>query len=284
MDDQRAFVSARGSFANPNSTLGLVAAIDKTTLVRTDLATGQRSPIAITLLQGLVVFQASGDGHLWTVQPSGAGLKDNGVVAANNPISDMVGAGDALVWLLVQGQVQRAAPGQPPMPLGQVAAGGGRMAIANGVVAFAGQQGQTGAFYSVTLGAPQIKTLGSNLKGALGVAVVGTTGYVTEPQGGAIHRAPLDGSKSLETIVTGQSFPWALTTDGKKLYWVDHGSNDITVCPPGALFRADLDGKNVTKLTDVPCPAALAVDALSVYVVSHGTEASSDGFVARIGK
>jgi hypothetical protein len=105
------------------------------------------------------------------------------------------------------------------------------------------------------------------------VAVRGGYVYWANPGGGQsgmddfglISRIPVDGGQ-IDTIATGQAFPYGIATDANYVYWVDVGTitNDFT---DGSLMRAPLGGGTATTLlSGIPLWGELAVDQTDVYV------------------
>jgi DNA-binding beta-propeller fold protein YncE len=101
------------------------------------------------------------------------------------------------------------------------------------------------------------------------LAACGDDGIFTYLMGGSIQGRALFLKGDVSTLLDTLEYPLGITTDGKKLYWVDY--ND------GAIYQMDRSGHVTTLSDDFIHPVGITTDGKNVYVTDVG-----DGSVTQV--
>lgn len=83
---------------------------------------------------------------------------------------------------------------------------------------------------------------------------------------GTIMRAPIGGGGTVQTLATGQAYPWGLTVDANNVYWTNLGTNAKSFAD-GAVMKVPIAGGASPTALSSPILRAnvVAVDATDVY-------------------
>lgn len=124
--------------------------------------------------------------------------------------------------------------------------------------------GAIGGLWAVPIGGGAKTVLSSNVQPAAPaqIAVYAGNVYVpTSPLGGAgITAVPTTGG-SPQVLVSNRAMPVAVAVDASGMYWGEYSYGSIA----GGIFRAGLDGSNVTELAPDDDVSGFAIDAANVY-------------------
>lgn len=194
----------------------------------TVLYTGAAPPIALSVDAAAVYFTTGNlgmtDGTLWRVEKDGTNPKP---LVSNQPFPDSLALDSMLKYAY------------------WVSTSGGK-----GTIRRVSSDGG---------GIPELIFMPMERVG--GLAFSSGTIYWTATESGYVFED--SAGKGLNFIVSGQSFPGPIVTDGSSLYWVDSGANEAS---NGLVMKADLGGKGATALANgLNSPAQIAVSTSSVY-------------------
>jgi sugar lactone lactonase YvrE len=135
------------------------------------------------------------------------------------------------------------------------------VAIDDDAVYFANSGGGTVMRYGKAT--QTLTTLASDESEAHGIAIDANDVYFTRSGPGLVKKVAKSGVGGASVVVSGESLPEAITTDGANLYWTNVGDGTIRRCPIG--------GSSATTLAPgQDKPFGIAVDETDVYWVNSG--------------
>lgn len=146
-----------------------------------------------------------------------------------------------------------------------------------------GQTDTDGSIRRIDIDGANPITIAASQPQPRGVAVDSTFVFWVDRGNGTVHRARWDGTSPAELVTSARS-PFAIAVDADGIYWAESGTDPDFL--DGRVRRADLDGKHVTTLAEIPAPVAVAVSGSYVYAASRGTgeKGYRDGSIIKMHK
>jgi hypothetical protein len=124
--------------------------------------------------------------------------------------------------------------------------------------------GAIGGLWAVPIGGGAQTTLSSKVQPSIPaqIAVYAGNVYVpTSPLGGAGITAVPTAGGSPQVLVSNRAMPVAVAVDASGIYWGEYSYQSLA----GGIFRAGLDGSNVTQLATDDDVSGFAIDDTNVY-------------------